>query len=347
MEELGKEHKTNLINCNTPNAFIRTPVISKAIFDLMQDVHPKTLICTLLLTATGREPEKKFFDRMQEIMALCEDKTPLHLKIRAWHSNNMRLAVSPGPPRIENCKELLMPRQHLLKTIDPDGTKSVGEVIARLDPLARQYEQYVINDDYEQVLDLNDSLTVYESFHHLQYVASWGKVPYACSCEGSHADAVCEHAALVTSIFDPEVEVPKAYEASEPGLRKKCHKLKGTAGPKRMRIMADIAKGKKKTESKLGHMSMEGSGPSSAQGPKPKDLNPEDRPTSAPPPFVIPEPSIPSDSDFEVRSYHMIQCIPCADMGDRMRVGLAVPSDPCLSPRDPRLSPSPRTKPSL
>ena len=171
VEELGKEHKTHLINCNTPNAFIRTPVISKAIFDLMQDVHPKTLICTLLLTATGREPEKKFFDRMQEIMALCEDKTPLHLKIRAWHTNNKRLGVSPGPPSIENCKELLMPRQHLLKTIDPDGTKSVGEVIARVDPLARQYEQYVINDDYEQVLDLNDSLTVYESFHHLQYVA--------------------------------------------------------------------------------------------------------------------------------------------------------------------------------
>jgi hypothetical protein len=343
VKELGKEHRTHLINCNTPNAFISTPVISKAIFDLMQDVHPKTLICTLLLTASGRDPEKRFFERMHEIMALCENKTPLHLKIRAWHTNNKRLGVTPGPPRIENCRELLMPRQHLLKTIDPDGNMPVGEVIARLDPLARQYEQCVINNDYEQVLDLHDSLTVYESFHHLQYVASWGPVPYSCSCEGSHADAVCEHAALVTAIFDPEVEVPKAYEASEPGLRKKCHKLKGTAGPRRQRLLAEIAKGKKKTASKLGHMSMEGSGPSSAS--KAKDLPAEDRPTSPPPPFVIPEPSLPSDSDFEVSSYHLIGCIQCADMGDRTRVGLAVPCDLRLSPKDPRLSPGPRPNP--
>jgi hypothetical protein len=317
VKELGKEHKTHLIKCDTPNAFITTPVISKAIFDLMQDVHPKTLICTILVTTTGRETETRFFNRMQEIMALCEDKTPLHLKIRAWHKNNERMGLSPGPPRIDNCKELLMPRQHLLKTIDPDGTKSVDEVIAHLDPLARQYEMYVINNDYEQVLDLNDSLTVYESFHYLQYVASWGQVPYACSCEGSHADAVCEHAALYTAIFDPAVEVPKDYIASEPGLRKKCHKLKGTAGPKRRRLMVEIAKGKKKAESKLGYMTMEGSGPSSASKPKalptedlPKSPPPPfvipDRPKSPPPPFVIPDPSIPSDSDFEVMGYHLI-----------------------------------------
>ena len=124
---------------------------------------------------------------------------------------------------------------------------------------------------------------------------------------------MCEHAALYTALFDPDVQVPKDYIASEPGLRKKCHKLKGTAGPKRKRIMVEIAKGKKKAESKLGYMTMEGSGPSSASKPKdlpqdlPKDPPSEDGPTSPPPPFVIPEPSIPSDSDFEVRSYHMIE----------------------------------------
>ncbi len=52
--------------------------------------------------------------------------------------------------------------------------------------------------------------------------------------------------------------------AAEPGLRKKCHKLKGTAGPKRMRLLEEIVKGKKKTTSKMGYMEMEGSGPSSA-----------------------------------------------------------------------------------
>ena len=74
-----------------------------------------------------------------------------------------------------------------------------------------------INDEYEQVLDLKDALDVYESLHHLTRDASWGKVPYACTCEGSHADAVFkfEHATLFTAIFDSEVQVPKEYVASE------------------------------------------------------------------------------------------------------------------------------------
>ena len=156
-----------------------------------------------------------------------------------------------------------MPRQHILKAFDPDFTKSIKEVVDYLKPLAQQYEQYILNDEYEQVQSLDEALNVYETFHHLARDATWGKVPLSCSCEGSHADAVCEHASLVTAVFDPEIEVPEAFVASEPGLRKKCHRLKGTAGPKRMRLMAEIAKGKKKAASKMGLMDMEESGPSS------------------------------------------------------------------------------------
>ena len=100
-------------------------------------MHPKTLVCTLLLSTSGKDTEKKFFERAHQIMALCEDKTPIHLKIKAWHANNKRFSVTPVPPRLENFKELLMPRQHILKSIDPDFTKSTDEVLAHLTPLAR------------------------------------------------------------------------------------------------------------------------------------------------------------------------------------------------------------------
>ncbi len=92
----------------------------------------------------------------------------------------------------------------------------------------------------------------------------------------------------------------------EPGLRKKCHNLKGTAGPKRMRLMTQIAMGKKKAASKMGYIDREGSGPSSAVK---EHLPPPDQPaaiSSQPPKFVLPEPVIPdSDSDLEVRSKRM------------------------------------------
>ncbi len=72
-------------------------------------------------------------------------------------------------------------------------------------------------------------------------------------------------------MFDREVVVPKEYIASEQGLREKCHKIKGNAGPKRMRILAENRKDKQKKASKIEFLEMKerGSGLSSAGQPEP------------------------------------------------------------------------------
>jgi hypothetical protein len=52
----------------------------------------------------------------------------LDLKIEAWHQNNKANGVGQGYPDIKDVKSLLMPRQHLLKNLDPlciHCTKSV------------------------------------------------------------------------------------------------------------------------------------------------------------------------------------------------------------------------------
>jgi hypothetical protein len=58
------------------------------------------------------------------------------------------------------------------------------------------------------------------------------------------------------------VAVPNDYVATEPSLRKKTHKLRGAAGPKRARPLAERRKETEKKESKLQYMDMEGSGES-------------------------------------------------------------------------------------
>jgi hypothetical protein len=70
---------------------------------------------------------------------MCEDSSALHLKITAWHQNNMLSGVGPGFPKMEDGKSILMPRKHLLKTIDPLGTKLVREVLAVLSPIKSEY----------------------------------------------------------------------------------------------------------------------------------------------------------------------------------------------------------------
>jgi hypothetical protein len=133
-----------LIKTGTANAFIRTQAISKAIFDSIQGMHPKILVCTLPLTTTGKDTYRKFFDRILDIRI-----------------------DPPGPPRIEKFKEMHMPRQHLLKAIDPDCIKSIGYALDQHTPIAKQYEQYVLNDEYEQVLDFNGVLDAYAFLHTL------------------------------------------------------------------------------------------------------------------------------------------------------------------------------------
>jgi hypothetical protein len=53
--------------------------------------------------------------------------------------------------------------------------------------------------------------------------------------------------------------VSKEFVASEPALRKKCHRLKGTAGAKRRRLLAEMQKDKAKKASKIQFMHMEAS----------------------------------------------------------------------------------------
>ena len=48
--------------------------------------------------------------------------------------------------------------------------------------------------------------------------------------------------------------MPDTLVAETPALRKKCSKVRGTAGPRRARLLKEIAKQKKKSVSKIGYI---------------------------------------------------------------------------------------------
>ena len=55
-------------------------------------------------------------------------------------------------------------------------------------------------------------------------------------------------------MFDPEVQVPVNLVAETQALRKKCSKVRGTAGPRKARLLKQTAKQKKKSVSKIGYI---------------------------------------------------------------------------------------------
>jgi hypothetical protein len=66
----------------------------------------------------------------------------------------------------------------------------------------------VLNNRHPASVRITECLDIYETFHHMERKATWGAVPWPCSCTASHADCVCKHGALLTAVFDPTIKVP-------------------------------------------------------------------------------------------------------------------------------------------
>ncbi len=72
---------------------------------------------------------------------------PLHLKIAAGHDDQRRLGqASRLAGDLDELKTILMPRQALLKRLDPTGELWVPTVRTQLEPLVHQYDRCVIQN---------------------------------------------------------------------------------------------------------------------------------------------------------------------------------------------------------
>jgi hypothetical protein len=114
---------------------------------------------------------------------------------------------------------------------------------------------------------------------------------------------------LHAKVFDLEVTVPVEFIASKKDFSKKCLLLKGTAGSRRMRVLAEIKKDRVKKASKIQFMQMDGSsgkaGGGGQQQPQPQSVPPK-VPVQE---VVIPEVVLPSsDEDDFTQVLHICFC---------------------------------------
>ena len=139
---------------------------------------------------------------------------------------------------------------------------------------------------------------MYESFHYIQRQTTWGDFPWGCVCVWcSKWTLLCDHTSLLTSLFRPNVVMSDKLVAETQALRKKCSKIRETAGPRKARLILEIANQKKTSTSKIGF----------AINPVPPvtDLMRAVTGRDASPPqqerrLVEPSPNLPTSSDDEV-----------------------------------------------
>ena len=257
--ELGKEHQAVLIKQGTPNGFTEDPVPSKHMWDRLQSMHRHTLGCCIAINPTKGEQAGMFDNCIREIADSGDDTTPLHLKIRRWHDTRQEEDPAYSAMDCILLKHVLIPRQHVLKDIDPEGSKTAERMRKEIEVRAKEYEKIVIRRVIPLNMDIAGALRVYSDFHSVTPAPTWGDVPFACSCPDSHKHCICEHAALIASVYDSDVVVPDALIADSPSKRKKTRLGKGVAGTRRRRLLA-AREDKVAAESKIPYLSMHGAG---------------------------------------------------------------------------------------
>jgi hypothetical protein len=102
------------------NALIRTPIPTKEMWDGVQSAHIKTLSCCFVTESSSKRANLPilFREMMEEVMESWSVTMPLHLRIAAWHDD--QLCSWSGTRRdIGEIKTVLVPRQALLHKQDP------------------------------------------------------------------------------------------------------------------------------------------------------------------------------------------------------------------------------------
>ena len=253
---LGEEHRKLLSDAGTPNAFIRSPVATKEMWVKMQERHDLTLSCCFIIPASNKIGDESSFSTVMEQVMLCgDDDTPLHLKLVLFHEECAR-KDQPLGMKIADMKTVLMPKQRVLKCLDPDGTQTVDQLRAKLAPLARLYSRVVLQDILPADVGLEEALGVYRNWHMLTYRADWeeNEIPVACTCKTCFNNGICGDVLLYAAVFEPRVRVPADYIAKSVPERKARKSARGTAGKKRLRILAEMKDDEKIVDSKVKYM---------------------------------------------------------------------------------------------
>ena len=138
ISDLSNEHYDFLKP--TDGLFQSQQVLTKAIYDEVQDFHPSTIIYTIPMSVVADKSIRKFENIVEYIDRSGVDGAALHLKINAYHADIARgdrqATKLPQPELVD----LLMPLQWYLKQLDPDGKREFSEVKPLV--LKRAYQFY-------------------------------------------------------------------------------------------------------------------------------------------------------------------------------------------------------------
>jgi hypothetical protein len=159
------------------------PPITKDVWDHIQSFHPKKLALSFLRAEKKKDQLPLTFQNMMQKIHDLSSTKPLNIRIGMWY---IQLSEKDKVPPISasDCKYVFIPRQKLLKVIDPTGARALADVLDEVEILVEKYQAAIAEDDesYKQ-LSLCELLDIYETFHLVNYRhEGWSAVDLCCGC---------------------------------------------------------------------------------------------------------------------------------------------------------------------
>ena len=162
-------------------------------------------------------------------------------------------------------------------------------------------ERVMLSDDEEEDEEVGEAEAEAEEEEEEDKKKPPPQIEASCSCRWCCKWTVCEHTTLFVSVFSSKYSVPGNLIAATPALRKKTNSIRGLAGVRRKRALAELRQQKAKSASKLTYMDRPE--PRRPMLPEPAaQPAPAAEPAPAAKTFVIPTPNSMPPSDDEVHN---------------------------------------------
>jgi hypothetical protein len=163
ISDLSKEHFDFLKP--TEGLFPSKGTSTWHIYDRVQDVHPKTLLCMLLMSIIGDKTLERFEHLVDFVDRSCVEDAAVHLDVARGAQEKSKL---------KQCElaESLMPLQWYLKHLDLDRT-NFWEMKEEVTRRAHHFYDLIIARTTEGRYTLEDALDLCEPFYYIHRQPTW------------------------------------------------------------------------------------------------------------------------------------------------------------------------------
>ena len=193
----------------TPNAFPSVPVTCNLEWDLLQQMHPYTLVCTVSLT----DREHTWRNAVRQVSGVQKGT----IAVEAMRDIVQNLGV-PGRKisPTSHAGVLLMPSQALMRQINLSHGNT-ADVKVLTDAVQREVDAFktiILDGALHLEPDLDNLLSLYESFHILNALpAKWSAEHlFKCNCTMCFQRASCQHVVLAGMVVDESIKMPIQYD---------------------------------------------------------------------------------------------------------------------------------------